>query len=116
MRDLERAPEPAPGVLRVALVGDSFVFGEGVPLEKALPARLQADLGAKFEILNLGWPGDAVFPPHLQLIGAALFDVLEPGESEVSAAHYSRLGGFEAIVGGGAATRGARSMQVDPSI
>ncbi len=58
LRDVERTPEPAPGVLRVALVGDSFVFGEGVPLERSLPVRMQADLGATFEILNLGWPGD----------------------------------------------------------
>lgn len=58
LRDVERQPEPATGVLRLALIGDSFTFGEGVPAEKALPARLQAELGASFEVLNLGRPGD----------------------------------------------------------
>jgi hypothetical protein len=29
-----------------------------VCLEKSLPVRMQADLGATFEILNLGWLGD----------------------------------------------------------
>ncbi len=58
LRDVERAADVAPGVLRIALVGDSFVFGEGVPIEKALPAKLQQELGPSFEIPNLGWPGD----------------------------------------------------------
>jgi hypothetical protein len=58
LRDVERAPEPRVGVARVALVGDSFVFGEGVPVEKNLCADLQARLGPSAEIVNFGWPGD----------------------------------------------------------
>jgi hypothetical protein len=58
LRDKERAADAVPGVVRVALVGDSFVFGEGVPPETSLPARLQSELGPSFEVLNLGWPGD----------------------------------------------------------
>ena len=58
LRDEERAADAAPGVLRVAIVGDSFVFGEGVPIERSLPAQLQHDLGHSYEVLNLGWPGD----------------------------------------------------------
>lgn len=50
------------GVLRVALVGDSFVFGSGVELDGTLSARLAAELrersgGARAEVLNLGVPG-----------------------------------------------------------
>jgi lysophospholipase L1-like esterase len=58
LRGVEIPPEPRAGVVRIALVGDSFVFGEGVPLEKSLPAYLQARLGPTAEVVNLGWPGD----------------------------------------------------------
>jgi hypothetical protein len=58
LRDRERAADAVPGALRVAIVGDSFVFGEGVPVEKSLPAEMQRELGPSMEILNLGWPGD----------------------------------------------------------
>ena len=58
LRDAERSVEPASGVARVALVGDSFAFGEGVPVEKALAASVQSALGAQGEVLNFGWPGD----------------------------------------------------------
>lgn len=52
----------APGILRVALVGDSFIFGLGVEENQTLEARLEEELaarglGGKVEVLNLGVPG-----------------------------------------------------------
>ena len=49
-----------PEVLRVALVGDSFAFGSGVPLRDTLGERLEAALaaaGQPAEVVNFGVPG-----------------------------------------------------------
>ena len=54
-----RGPELPPreeGVLRVALVGDSFVFGSAVELADTLAVRLEEALGDA-QALNLGVPG-----------------------------------------------------------
>jgi len=57
--------------------------------------RASSELGA-----DLGWTGAAsVFPPHLQLAGGTLFDVIGAQETVLTVEHYRRLGGFEAIVG-----------------
>lgn len=50
------APEPPPGVLRLACFGDSFTFGSEVGDEDCWPARLEAGAPA-LEVLNLGVPG-----------------------------------------------------------
>ena len=42
---------------RVVAIGESFVFGLGLPAEQAWPARLQEELGAGVEVLNLGRSG-----------------------------------------------------------
>lgn len=52
-----------PDTLRVALIGDSYVWGVGVEVDDMLDARLRADLvvrlpGRRLEVLNLGVPGD----------------------------------------------------------
>lgn len=57
MRDKVYPPEPSPEVLRIVVFGDSFVFGEGVPLERTLVVRLREHLGSDFEIINCGFPG-----------------------------------------------------------
>lgn len=57
MRNQVLSPEVPPGVLRIATIGDSFVFGEGVPSERTLVTQLGEDLGPGFEIVNLGVPG-----------------------------------------------------------
>jgi len=54
-------PPRVPGQVRVALLGDSFVYGEGVPREQAMPAALEAVLrrrhpGRSFAVFNLGVP------------------------------------------------------------
>lgn len=55
-------PEPREGALRVALVGDSFTFGNAVAFEDTLGVGLAAALdgrGVDADVLNLGVPGYA---------------------------------------------------------
>ena len=42
---------------RIAMVGDSFVFGEGVPAKLTLPRKLDDELGDDYEVINAGLPG-----------------------------------------------------------
>ncbi len=56
LRDREYEGPPAPGVLRIAMVGDSFAYGEGVPIERTLFRQLEERLGKGFEVLNLARP------------------------------------------------------------
>lgn len=49
-------PDPRTGALRVALVGDSFVFGSAIDLSDTLAVRLEEALGDA-QVLNLGVPG-----------------------------------------------------------
>jgi hypothetical protein len=60
-RDLERAPEPAPGVRRVLCLGDSFTWGASVLFEDAWPQKLERLLtrrrGGAWEAVNLAEPG-----------------------------------------------------------
>mgnify|MGYP002623789812 CR=1 FL=1 len=57
MRDREYTPLAPPGTLRIAAVGDSFVFGEGVPLDRTISRQMESLLGDDFEVLNAGMPG-----------------------------------------------------------
>jgi formylglycine-generating enzyme required for sulfatase activity len=74
----------------------------GVAIEPALLEAMLDDLeraGAEIGAA-LGWSDhDAIYPPHLQLAGSAQFDALGPGETMLTMAHYTTLGGFDAIVG-----------------
>jgi hypothetical protein len=57
IRDREyQVPLPT-GVTRIAMVGDSFVYGEGVPFEAILPKRVESLLGEGFEVVNGGRSG-----------------------------------------------------------
>lgn len=49
---------PPAGRDRIVCVGDSFVFGEGVPDAGTLPRQLEARLGTRYEVDNLGKVGD----------------------------------------------------------
>lgn len=56
--DREYSVAPLPGRTRVAIVGDSIVWGEDMPLEKTLPRALERELGAEhFEVLGFGVTG-----------------------------------------------------------
>ena len=57
LRDKEVSLSPPRGKVRVAMLGDSFVFGEGVPAHLMLSRQLQALLGDSYEVLNTGLPG-----------------------------------------------------------
>jgi len=56
-RDAPHAEAKAPGAYRIAVLGDSFVFGSGVAQDAILTRRLAAHLGPGFEVVNLGVPG-----------------------------------------------------------
>lgn len=57
MRDRVYDQQPPPGVLRIAMIGDSFVLGEGVQEQQTLPRQTLALLGPGFEVLNTGRSG-----------------------------------------------------------
>lgn len=53
-------PPPQPGVPRIALVGDSFTFGNAIGLDDTLGVQLEralAQSGMPAQVLNLGVPG-----------------------------------------------------------
>ena len=89
-RDAAHAEAKAPGAYRVAVLGDSFVFGSGVAQDAILTRRLAARLGPGFEIVNLGVPGYGTdqelltlrrwgrkLSPDLVLLGFFWNDVME---------------------------------------
>jgi lysophospholipase L1-like esterase len=55
--DRTYANEPAPDNKRVAIIGDSIVWGEDLPLESTLPRALARELGPRFEVLGFGVTG-----------------------------------------------------------
>ena len=69
IRDRELPDQPAEGVMRIACIGDSFVFGEGVPIEKTIARQLGALLGKKYEVINGGQVG-ANTMDELQILAA----------------------------------------------
>jgi len=57
LRNAPLAPAPLPGVRRVTLLGDSFIFGAPVAEDATIAAQLQALAGSAHEIVNVGVPG-----------------------------------------------------------
>ena len=58
LRDRPHEYEPAPGVFRIVVLGDSFMEAYQVRLEESLPYRLQEELASrKVESVNLGVGG-----------------------------------------------------------
>ena len=51
---------------RIALVGDSYTFGEDVAYEDSWGYRLEKALGPEFEVLNFGVPGYGVDQAYLR--------------------------------------------------
>lgn len=81
-RDEEIAPRAASGTFRIAVVGDSFVFGQGCRRGEIFPDRLESSLrsaGARIEVINASNVGlgpeayraivrEAVLPLHPDLV------------------------------------------------
>lgn len=95
-RDGAHAAAKAPGTYRVIVLGDSFVFGSGVPQAAVLTRRLAARLGPGFEIVNLGVPGYGTdqelltlrrwgkrLAPDLVVAGFFWNDVMENASAEI---------------------------------
>ncbi|MCB0320201.1 MAG: SGNH/GDSL hydrolase family protein [Bdellovibrionales bacterium] len=58
MRDRERALTPKPGVIRIALLGDSVVAGNGIRSDsQIISSQMESVLGERFEVLNFGVGG-----------------------------------------------------------
>jgi lysophospholipase L1-like esterase len=111
VRGPDYAPAPAPGVLRIAVTGDSVTMGAGVAEEDAYPARLERrldarDPGRRHEVLNLGIAGlnaraaierllrlDAAYSPGLAVYGFTVNDIEGPAYTayEPLAARVERL-------------------------
>ncbi|HMA29637.1 MAG TPA: SGNH/GDSL hydrolase family protein [Thermoanaerobaculia bacterium] len=94
-RDVEHG-EKTTGVTRVAVLGDSFVFGSGVRQDEPVTRRLAALLGPSFEVINLGVPGYGTdqalltlrkwgrrLSPDLVLAGFFWNDVMENASAEM---------------------------------
>jgi lysophospholipase L1-like esterase len=78
-RSPDWSPAPAPGTVRIAVLGDSSTFGWGVEGFEAYPERLQGALArrwhvdpARVEVLNLGVPGYSTFQGRVLLARTAL--------------------------------------------
>lgn len=69
-RDREFSRLPPEGVVRIAVVGDSFVFGEGVQVDGSLPVQIDQRLGPRYELLNLGQVGLSTEQEMVQVYGA----------------------------------------------
>jgi lysophospholipase L1-like esterase len=59
-RGPERPEERGPGTVRIAVIGDSFTYGQGVAADVSLPASLETALarssGCRVEVMNFGVP------------------------------------------------------------
>lgn len=59
-RERDFAAWPEPGTYRIAVIGDSLTYGQGIAEEERVSNRLEASLklgGDRFEVLNFGIPG-----------------------------------------------------------
>ena len=56
LRDVERSYENPSGNGRILLLGDSFTFGQGVPMEDCFARKMERDLRG-VEVINSGVPG-----------------------------------------------------------
>jgi hypothetical protein len=59
-REREISPIKASGAIRIAVIGDSFSFGQGIPVEDRFSNRMEEALnqtGTGFEVLNFSLPG-----------------------------------------------------------
>lgn len=69
-REREVGPK-VPGRYRIAIVGDSFTWGQGVQVRDRFSDLLEGFLGARYEVLNFGHPGNNL-PEHLNALDLVL--------------------------------------------
>jgi hypothetical protein len=69
-RDREIPPKN-PGRYRIAVVGDSFAWGQGIAANERFSNLVGAALGPGYEVFNFGQPGNNM-PEHLQVLTQAL--------------------------------------------
>jgi len=67
----EREIPPKTDRYRIALVGDSFTWGNGLDESERTSNVLEQALGPRYEVLNFGLPGDNM-PEHLGVLARAL--------------------------------------------
>ena len=106
MRDAEHVFQKADDLLRIAILGDSFTFGLGVPVEKIYPTVLERKLNqsarlSRYEVLNFGVIGYSTrqealvlkhkalaWKPNIVIIGYVLND---PANDPMTGLHPGRL-------------------------
>jgi lysophospholipase L1-like esterase len=67
----EREIPPKSARYRIAVVGDSFTWGQGIERDERFSNRLEQSLGDGYEVLNFAIPGDNM-PEHLVRLAPAL--------------------------------------------
>jgi lysophospholipase L1-like esterase len=69
-RDREPGPKD-PNRYRIAVIGDSFTWGQGIEVQERFTNLIEASLGPRYEVLNFGIPGHDM-PEHLQVLARVL--------------------------------------------
>lgn len=64
-------PPKTPGKYRIAVVGDSFAFGQGIEESERFSNLVEGFLGPSYEVFNFGRPGNNM-PEHLDVLAQAL--------------------------------------------
>jgi hypothetical protein len=69
-REREIPPKP-PGKYRIAAIGDSFTYGQGIEEKERFTNLLEGFLGSSYEVYNFGGPGNNL-PEYLDTLDQAL--------------------------------------------
>ena len=69
-RDREPPPKD-PNRYRIAVIGDSFTWGQGIDAPERFSNLIEASLGPRYEVLNFGIPGHDM-PQHLEVLDQVL--------------------------------------------
>lgn len=64
-------PPKQPGRYRLAVVGDSFTWGQGVEAPERFSSVVEGLLGSSYEVFNFGRPGNNL-PEHLEVLEQAV--------------------------------------------
>ena len=118
-RDTEHSIEPSPDVKRLVVLGDSVTEGYGVESEATFARQLQAKLGEKYEVVNLGMAGlntpqevhlfeveGLQYKPRLVILNFVLND----------ADFYTTFRGAQKAMAQADQTVGLLNVKIDPSL